>query len=68
MTDMLTAAKAAVREISCLSEGEKNAALSSMAEALLEDTDLILAANKEDVEKAIAESLQTDNYCLSVIK
>lgn len=52
MTEMLTAAKAAVREISCLSEGEKNAALSSMAEALLEDTDLILAANLKDVEKA----------------
>lgn len=52
MTDMLTAAKAAVREISGLSEGEKNAALSSMAEALLEDTDLILAANAEDVNRA----------------
>lgn len=52
MTEMLTAAKAAVREISCLSEEEKNAALSSMAEALLEDTDLILRANAEDVKKA----------------
>lgn len=52
MIDMLTAAKAAVREISCLSEDQKNAALSSMADALLEDTDLILAANLKDVEKA----------------
>jgi predicted Zn-dependent peptidase len=35
---------------------------------LFDKDEVYKAVKKEDVEKAIAESLQTDNYCLSVIK
>ncbi len=52
MINMLTAAKAAVGEIAALSAEQKNIALGAMADSLIKNTDNILAANKEDVEKA----------------
>ena len=45
-------AKAAVRKISSLSDDEINSALLSMADALIENTNEILAANALDVEAA----------------
>ena len=52
MKTMLEAAKAAKSQIAGLTSGEKNAALESMAQALLEDTDAILAANEADLNAA----------------
>jgi len=52
MNEMLKAAKAAKPEIARLTEEQKNAALNTMADALIANTDSILAANAEDMEKA----------------
>ena len=52
MKAMLTAAKAAKVQISCLTTQEKNAALNAMAEALEHEQDAILAANALDLENA----------------
>ena len=52
MTDLLISAKAAVGEVSGLSKEQKNKALSSMADSLIENTEEILAENKKDIEKA----------------
>lgn len=52
MIEMLTAAKEAKKEISVLTEAQKNNALLKMADALLSNTDKILAANRIDIEKA----------------
>ena len=52
MEQMLKAAKAAKTEIANLSEQQKNDALEFMADALLEDSEAILAANEQDIEKA----------------
>ena len=50
MTDMLLAAKAAKVEIACLTTEQKNAALESMADALLLNESQILKANARDME------------------
>ena len=52
MKAMLTAAKAAKNEISCLTTEQKNAALCAMADALLANEADILAANALDLEAA----------------
>ena len=52
MTDLLISAKEAVGEVSCLSKEQKNKALNSMADSLIENTEEILAENKKDIEKA----------------
>ena len=52
MFDMLKAAKAAKNEIAQLSTEQKNAALYAMADALIGQTDDILAANCLDMEAA----------------
>ena len=52
MINMLTAAKAAKKQVSLLTEEQKNAALGAMAEALLCHQDQILAANEEDMIRA----------------
>ena len=52
MNQMLTAAQAAKMEIAQLTTEEKNAALLAMADALLEHSAAILAANTEDMKAA----------------
>ncbi len=52
MIDMLTAAKAAKAQIMALDTQQKNNALLKMADALIKNTDSILAANAIDVENA----------------
>ena len=52
MKSMLTAAKAAKTQISCLTTQEKNAALEAMAAALEAEQEAILAANSLDLEAA----------------
>ena len=52
MKTMLTAAKAAKTEVSRLTTGQKNAALEAMAQALLDQQEIILAANARDLEAA----------------
>ena len=52
MKTMLTAAQAAKTEIAQLTTEEKNAALLAMAQALLDNTREILAANAQDMETA----------------
>ena len=52
MKTMLTAAKAAKTEISCLTTEQKNAALCAMADALVASEADILAANALDLEAA----------------
>ncbi|MBE7002004.1 MAG: glutamate-5-semialdehyde dehydrogenase [Ruminococcaceae bacterium] len=52
MLNMLQSANAAKLEISQLSTEEKNNALYAMADALIDQTDIILAANAEDMENA----------------
>ena len=52
MMQMLQAAKAAKLEISQLSTERKNAALNAMADALLQNSEQILAANALDMEAA----------------
>ena len=49
MKNMLAAAQAAKMEIAQLTTQEKNAALLAMAQALLDNTDAILAANEQDM-------------------
>ena len=50
MKEMLTAAKAAKRQIAALTTEEKNAALNAMADALIANEDKILAANALDLD------------------
>ena len=52
MITMLTAAQAAKMEIAQLTTAQKNAALLAMAQALLDNQDLILEANAQDMEAA----------------
>lgn len=52
MKEMLTAAKAAKSQISCLTTQQKNAALNAMADALLAHQATILDANAQDLESA----------------
>ena len=52
MNDMLKAAKAAKMEIAQLTTQQKNQALLAMAQALLDNTDAILAANELDMAAA----------------
>ena len=52
MKEMLTAAKAAKRQIAALTTEEKNAALNAMADALLKHEAEILEANALDMEAA----------------
>ena len=52
MNKMLCAAQAAKMEIAQLTTEQKNAALLAMAQALLDNTDAILAANAQDMEAA----------------
>lgn len=52
MNELLVAAKAAKLEISQLTTQQKDSALLAMAQALLENTDSILAANQKDLELA----------------
>jgi len=52
MKEMLTAAQAAKMEIAQLTTDQKNAALLAMAQALLDNEDAILEANKQDMEAA----------------
>ena len=54
MIEMLKAAKAAKPLVAALTTEQKNAALAAMADALLKNTDTILAANKLDMEAAAA--------------
>lgn len=54
MNNMLMAAKAAKLEISQLTTQQKNDALNAMADALLAQQDVILAANQADMEQASA--------------
>lgn len=50
--EIMVAAKAAAPRLAVLRTAEKNALLLSMAEALLTDTEAILAANREDLAAA----------------
>ena len=52
MITMLSAAQAAKMEIAQLTTKQKNEALLAMAQALLDHTDMILAANAEDMSAA----------------
>ena len=52
MIEMLQNARAVKADIARLTEAQKNAALQAMADALLIDTDAILAANALDLESA----------------
>ena len=52
MITMLTAAQAAKMEIAQLTTDQKNAALLAMAQALLDNQDLILDSNAQDMEAA----------------
>ena len=52
MKTMLTAAKAARKQINALTTDQKNAALNAMADALIANQDTILAANAEDLAAA----------------
>lgn len=50
--EILEKAKCAKKQIALLNHEQKNAALKSMAEALITNCDSILAANKTDIDKA----------------
>ena len=52
MKTMLTAAKAARKQINALTTEQKNAALNAMADALIANQEAILAANAEDLAAA----------------
>lgn len=52
MKTMLTAAKAARKQINALTTDQKNDALNAMADALISNQDAILAANAQDLEAA----------------
>lgn len=52
MIDILKAAKSAKSDVSKLNEAQKNAALEAMAASLLTHQEQILAANREDLDRA----------------
>ena len=52
MKTMLTAAKAARKQINALTTDQKNDALNAMADALIANQEAILAANAEDLAAA----------------
>ena len=66
--EILKRAKAATATLSTLTTEKKNAALLAMAQALVEDTDAILAANAEDMEaaKATISQVMLDRLALTV--
>ena len=65
--EILRRAKAATAALSTLTTKTKNAALLAMADALIEDTDPILAANAADMEaaKATISSVMLDRLALT---
>lgn len=65
--EILQRAKAAKAELALLSTEEKNKALASMADAILEDTEKILKANREDVEasRGIISDVMIDRLSLN---
>jgi len=65
--EILQRAKAATASLSTLTTAMKNTALLAMADALMEDTAAILAANGEDMEaaKATISSVMLDRLALS---
>ncbi len=65
--DILLRAKAATAALSTLTTEQKNNALLAMADALIEDTSLILAANAEDMEaaKATISAVMLDRLALT---
>ncbi len=65
--EILQRAKAATASLSTLTTAMKNTALLAMADALMEDTSAILAANGEDMEaaKATISSVMLDRLALS---
>ncbi len=65
--EILKRAKKATRFLAAASHQQKNAALELMAECLLEDTDKILAANREDMEaaKGVISDVMLDRLALS---
>ena len=52
MQELLTRARSAKAAVASLSTQQKNAALAAMAQSLLDEQDAILAANRQDLEKA----------------
>jgi len=62
MQELLSAARAAKKEVSRLDTQKKNEALEAMAAALISRQDRILAANEQDLQ-AVAE-IQADNVIL----
>lgn len=52
MIEMLKAAKAAKAQVAALTTAQKNAALQSMADALLTHASAILSANQKDIDRA----------------
>ncbi len=71
MTDLLdiaAAAKAAARRLAVLSTAEKNAALEAMAQELLARQEVILDANREDLEAAHLRILHEDRSVVAVDK
>ena len=70
MIEMLKAAKAAKPDIARLTEAEKNAALNAMADALIANTQQILAANAADMEKAkgIVSTVMLDRLQLTAAR
>ncbi|MBQ4642307.1 MAG: glutamate-5-semialdehyde dehydrogenase [Oscillospiraceae bacterium] len=67
MNDMLLAAKAAKTEVAQLTTVQKNQALLSMADALMENQDAILAANAADMKSAgsTISQVMLDRLCLT---
>lgn len=65
--EILTLAKEAARELRCVSENKINAALISMAAALIENTDKILLANDKDVlaAKGVISDVMIDRLKLT---
>ena len=65
--EQLIAAKAAKTALACASTEQKNAALQAMADALIEDTAAILAANAADLEAArgVIGEVMLDRLALS---
>ena len=65
--EQLIAAKAAKTALACASTEQKNAALHAMADALIEDTAAILAANAADLEAArgVIGEVMLDRLALS---
>lgn len=65
--EILQGAKSATRALSLLSTEEKNQALLAMADALISDTDAILAANAADIEgvKGLMNEVMIDRLRLT---